>query len=86
MIMSKKPYRLVEEKLPAVKRAMGKRGSKYDPIIDEFLESASNVVRVEYPDIKPKVLSAGLKTRIRHREIREVNVKTRRDNVYLTKA
>ena len=83
--MSKKPYRFVEEELPAVKRAMGKRGSKYDPIIDDFLKSASNVVRVEYSGIEPKVLSAGLKTRIRHREIREIDVKTRGDRVYLTK-
>ena len=80
-----KSYRLVEEELPAVERAMGKRGSKYDPIIDDFLGSTSNVVRVEFPSIKPKMLSAGLKTRIKNREIKVVNVKTRGDRVYLTK-
>lgn len=41
-----------------------RKGSKYDPIIDEFLNSAHELVKVEVPDKDANYLRTQLKKRI----------------------
>jgi hypothetical protein len=46
-----------------------RKGSKYDPILDEFLESDNDLVKVEFPEKDANYLRAQLKKRIDIREL-----------------
>jgi len=63
----------------------GRKGSKYDLIIDKFSKSDMTSVRVESKNIDPKMLAIGLRNRIKTRQIKKIKVSQRGDNVCLTK-
>ena len=48
-----------------------RKGSKYDPIIDYFLESEHNLVKVEVPEKDANYLRTQLKKRIDARDLAE---------------
>jgi len=71
------------QKLPKIKK--GRKGSKYDSIIDKFSKSDMTSVRVDVKGLDPKMLAIGLRNRIKTRQIKNIKVSQRGDNVYLTK-
>jgi hypothetical protein len=76
-------FKLVPVELPKIRK--GRKGSKYDSIIDQFSKSDMTCVRVDVKDIDPKMLAIGLRNRIKTRQIKKIRVSQRGDNVYLTK-
>lgn len=74
----------VEEK-PDRKKAPYRTGSKYDPIIDTFLNSEHEMVRVDGTGIEANYLSGQLKKIITVKEIDSVQVSVRNKEVYLEK-
>ena len=62
-----------------------KRGSIYDPLIDQFLESGHDLVEIEVEDKKPSYVAGMLKKRIQVRGL-EIKATTVSDVVYLEKA
>ena len=61
-----------------------KRGSIYDPLIDQFLESGHDLVEIEVEDKKPSYVAAMLKKRIQVRGL-ELKATAVSDVVYLEK-
>jgi hypothetical protein len=74
----------VEEK-PDRKKAPYRTGSKYEPIIDTFLNSEHEMVRVDGTGIEANYLSGQLKKIITVKEIDSVQVSVRNKEVYLEK-
>lgn len=62
-----------------------KRGSIYDPIIDQFLEAGHDLVEIEVEGKKPGYVAGMLKKRIRARGL-ELKATAVSDVVYLEKA
>ncbi len=62
-----------------------KRGSIYDPLIDQFLESGHDLVEIEVEDKKPSYVAGMLKKRIQVRGL-ELKATAVSDVVYLEKA
>jgi hypothetical protein len=63
-----------------------RKGSKYDPILDEFLESDHDLVQVKAPDKEANYLRAQLKKRIDIRDLsNEVKTSVVNDIAYLEK-
>ena len=84
MRLSEKKYTLTPEEVPKAKRL--KKGSKYDPAIDDFLDSSMKSARVDFKGIKPSSVLAGLKNRIDMRKLKDkVDVVLRSKKVYLRK-
>ena len=61
-----------------------KRGSIYDPLIDQFLESGHDLVEIEVEDKKPSYVAGMLKKRIQVRGL-QLKAKAVSDVVYLEK-
>ena len=61
-----------------------KRGSIYDPLIDQFLESGHDLVEIEVEDKKPSYVAGMLKKRIQVRGL-ELKATAVSDVVYLEK-
>ena len=61
-----------------------KRGSIYDPLIDQFLESGHDLVEIEVEDRKPSYVAGMLKKRIQVRGL-ELKATAVSDVVYLEK-
>ena len=61
-----------------------KRGSIYDPMIDQFLESGHDLVEIEVEDKKPSYVAGMLKKRIQVRGL-ELKATAVSDVVYLEK-
>ena len=74
---------LVPEKLPKAEKR--KKGSRYDPIIDQFAKSENNSVRVDAKGVESKNLVIGLRNRLNTRGIKDIFVSQRGDKVYLVK-
>ena len=74
----------VEEK-PDRKKAPYRTGSKYEPIIDTFLNSEHEMVRVDGTGIEANYLSGQLKKIITVKDIDSVQVSVRNKEVYLEK-
>jgi hypothetical protein len=74
----------VEEK-PDKRMPPYRTGSKYDPIIDAFLESEHALVRVEGTGLEANYLSGQLKKVITIKDIDSVQVTVRNKEVYLEK-
>ncbi len=74
----------VEEK-PDRKKHPYRTGSKYEPIIDAFMESKHDLVRVEGTGIEANYLSGQLKKVITVKDIDSVQVSVRNKEVYLEK-
>jgi hypothetical protein len=74
----------VEEK-PDRKKPPYRTGSKYEPIIDAFLGSKHDLVKVEGTGIEANYLSGQLKKIITFKEIDSVQVSVRNKEVYLEK-
>jgi len=62
-----------------------KKGSIYDPIINQFLESGHDLVEIEVEEKKPSYVAGMLKKRIQVREL-EIKATAVDDIVYLEKA
>lgn len=63
-----------------------RKGSKYDPIIDMFLESEHDLVKVEVPDKDANYLRTQLKKRIDAREMNQkIEVSVVNNIAYLEK-
>jgi hypothetical protein len=63
-----------------------RKGSKYDPIIDSFLESEHDLVKVEVPNKDANYLRTQLKKRIDARELQDqVEVSVVNNVAYLEK-
>ena len=77
-----KPYRLIPEELPKSARAV--RGSEYDGLLDEFCKGNVPTARVDYPGKTAKALMAGLRSRIKKREL-TIRLSLRKGNLYLAK-
>lgn len=74
----------VEEK-PDRTKPQYRTGSKYEPIIDAFMDSEHNLVRVDGTGIEANYLSGQLKKVITVRDIDSVQVSVRNKEVYLEK-
>jgi len=73
------------EKKPDKKRSPYSTGSKYEPIINAFLESEHEMVMVDGTGIEANYLSGQLKKIITVKEIDSVQVSVRNKEVYLEK-
>ena len=63
-----------------------RKGSKYDPIIDSFIESEHDLVKVEVPDKDANYLRTQLKKRIDARDLQsDVEVSVVNNIAYLEK-
>ena len=63
-----------------------RKGSKYDPVIDKFMESKSKLVKVEVPGKDANYIRTQLKKRIDAREISdEVEISVVNNVAYLEK-
>jgi hypothetical protein len=62
-----------------------RKGSKYDPILDAFLESEENLVTVEVPGKDAYYLRTQLKKRIDTRGLRNIEVSVVNNVAYLEK-
>ena len=63
-----------------------RKGSKYDPIIDSFVESEHDLVKVEVPDKDANYLRTQLKKRIDARDLQsEIEVSVVNNIAYLEK-
>jgi len=74
----------VEEK-PDRKKSPYRTGSKYEPIIDAFLESEHDLVKVDGTGVEANYLSGQLKKVITVKDIDSVQVSVRNKEVYLEK-
>jgi len=74
----------VEEK-PDKKKPPHRTGSKYEPIIDAFMDSKHNLVRVEGTGIEANYLSGQLKKVVAVNELDSVQISVRNKEVYLEK-
>ena len=74
----------VEEK-PDRTKPPYRTGSKYEPIIEAFMESEHDLVRVEGTGIEANYLSGQLKKVITVKDIDSVQVSVRNKEVYLEK-
>ena len=74
----------VEEK-PERKNRATRRRSKYEPIIDAFLDSGQSLVRVEATDLDANYLRGQLMKVLEAKEIGSVEVSVRTKEVYLEK-
>jgi len=83
--MSKKRYQIIPEKVPKMKK-LGRKGSKYDAVIDDFLEADISSARITYEGAKVSMVAIGLRQRIKVRELKNLQVKYRSEKgVYLLK-
>lgn len=57
--------------------------SKYEPILDAFLNQQHKIVRVDKVDLDPIVLSGTLKRVIKTKGVENVSVYLRNNQVYL---
>jgi len=73
----------VEEKPD--KKPPHRTGSKYEPIIDAFMDSKHNLVRVEGTGIEANYLSGQLKKVVAVNELDSVQISVRNKEVYLEK-
>ena len=73
------------EKKPEKKRARPKGSSKYAPIIEAFLESGHEVVKVENTGKEPYYLCGQLRKVFEKRGLDSINVVVRNKEVYLEK-
>lgn len=73
------------EKKPDRKKSQYRTGSKYEPIINAFLESEHDMVRVDGTGIEANYLSGQLKKIITVKEVDSVQVSVRNKEVYLEK-
>ena len=56
----------------------GKQGSKYDPILQQFLESTNNIVELSFKGVDSDKLTSGLRQRIiNNKDFSGVSVVTR---------
>jgi len=75
-------FELIPEKAPRIT----KKASRYDPIIDQFLNKDVDSVRVNTKDMESKKLAIALRSRVRAREmIDEIQITQRGNDVYLVK-
>jgi hypothetical protein len=61
------------------------KGSKYDPILDAFMEGTEGLVTVEVPEKDANYLRTQLNKRIESRRLRGVKVSAVNDACYLEK-
>jgi len=73
------------EKKPDKKKSPHRTGSKYEPIINAFLESKNEMARVDGTGIEANYLSGQLKKIMTVKEIDSVQVSVRNKEVYLEK-
>lgn len=73
------------EKKPDRKKSQYRTGSKYEPIINAFLESEHDMVKVDGTGIEANYLSGQLKKIITVKEVDSVQVSVRNKEVYLEK-
>lgn len=82
--MSEEELTLIEEEVPKAKRL--KKGSKYDPIIQKFLDSSMKTARVQSRGIRSSTVLAGIKNRVDMLKLKDkVDVVLRSGRVYLRK-
>lgn len=73
------------EKVPKMKK-LGRKGSKYDAVIDDFLKADTDSARITYEGTKDSMLAISPRQRIKVRELKNLQVKYRREKgVYLLK-
>jgi len=72
-----------EPKKKPVKRPRRKRRSKYDPIIDQFLEGGQDWVEIDVKGKLPNYVQQQLRRRIQDRNLGMVTASTKRGLVYL---
>ena len=73
------------DKKPKKEGHQRRTGSKYDPIIEAFLESQHSLVRVEGTDRDAYYLSAQLKKVLDRKGVNSVAVSVRNKEVYMEK-
>lgn len=82
--MSEKKYEIIPEKVPKMKK-LGRKGSKYDPVIDGFLEANIDSARITFEGVKDSMLAVGLRQRVKVKGL-NLEVKHRSGKgVYLVK-
>ena len=74
----------VEEK-PERKNQANRRGSKYEPIVNAFLDSGHSLVRVEGTDVDANYLRGQLMKVLNMKDIDSVEVSVRNKEVYIEK-
>lgn len=62
-----------------------RKGSKYDPIIDDFIKINNNLVKVEFADKNANYLRTQLKKRIGARALKNIDVSVVNNVAYLEK-
>lgn len=77
----KKTFSLIPEELP---KAIARRTSIYDELLNDFTECGIKSAKVEYPSKSNNALMAGLRSRIKTRSLK-VRVVLRKGRLYLTK-
>ncbi len=79
----KKNWKIIPEDIPEPSKAGRKAKSKYDPILDKFLNSNRDEARIEHKTVEDETLAVGLRNRIKKRQL-NLAVHTRKDSgVYL---
>ena len=68
---------------PVKRKPPHRSGSKYEPIIDAFMDSDHSLVRVEGTGIEANYLSGQLKKVVAVKELDSVQVSVRNKEVYL---
>jgi hypothetical protein len=75
-------FELIPEKAPRIT----KKASRYDPIIDQFLDKDVESVRVNTKDMESRKLAIALRSRVRARNMMNaIQVTQRGNDVYLVK-
>ena len=76
----------VDFKLKAVEKKPSRKyrkGSKYDPILDAFIEGSDNLVEVSIPDKNANYIRTQLNKRLEARELEAVKVSVVNNVTYL---
>ena len=73
------------DKKPKKEGPPRRTGSKYDPIIEAFLESQHSLVKVEGTGKEANYIAAQLKKALDRKDVKSVAVSVRNKQVYLEK-
>ena len=81
MSNKKKLYSLIPEELP---KSGARRTSLYDELLDDFMQGKADTAKVEYPGKSNNALMAGLRSRIKTRDLK-ARIVLRKGRLYITK-
>ena len=77
------PFRLAPVKKKPSRKY--RKGSKYDPVLDEFIKQPNKLVKVDIPGKDANYIRTQLKKRIDARELKSITIAVVNDVCYLEK-